>query len=102
MNYTVLGATVNLAARLEALNKDYGTEILVSEAVVERASGGFDFRFVDTVRPKGFEEPVRSSSCKRDEQLARFRPGIPCKPLENQASSAVEMARKGCLGEIPC
>ena len=32
MGYTVLGATVNLAARLEALNKDYGTEILVSEA----------------------------------------------------------------------
>lgn len=59
MNYTVLGATVNLAARLEALNKEHGTEILVSEAVVARASGGFDFRFVDTVRPKGFEEPVR-------------------------------------------
>ena len=59
MNYTVLGATVNLAARLEALNKEHGTEMLVSEAVVARASGGFDFRFVDTVRPKGFEEPVQ-------------------------------------------
>src|SRR5262249_4099364 len=33
MAYTVLGATVNLAARLEPLNKRYGSEILVSEAV---------------------------------------------------------------------
>jgi adenylate cyclase len=59
MNYTVLGATVNLAARLEPLNKQYGTEIVVSEDVVSRASDRFSFRFVDAVRPKGFEEPVR-------------------------------------------
>src|SRR5262245_44784833 len=36
MNYTVLGNSVNLAARLEGLNKAYGTTILVSEAVCER------------------------------------------------------------------
>jgi adenylate cyclase len=58
MNYTVLGATVNLAARLEPLNKDYGTEILVSEAVEQRVRDRFGFRFVDRVRPKGFDEPV--------------------------------------------
>ena len=59
MSYTVLGATVNLAARLEALNKDYDTEILVSEAVRERVADRFAFRQVDTVRPKGFEAAVR-------------------------------------------
>ena len=59
MSYTVLGATVNLAARLEALNKDYGTEILVSEAVRERMADRFAFSPVDTVRPKGFEAEVR-------------------------------------------
>jgi adenylate cyclase len=59
MNYTVLGATVNMAARLEPLNKQYGTEILVSEDIVSRASAHFSFRLVDAVRPKGFEEPVR-------------------------------------------
>jgi adenylate cyclase len=59
MSYTVLGATVNLAARLEALNKDYGTEILVSEAVRERVADRFAFTPVDTVRPKGFEAAVR-------------------------------------------
>ncbi len=59
MSYTVLGATVNLAARLEALNKDYGTEILVSESVRERTADHFTFRAVDTVTPKGFEAAVR-------------------------------------------
>lgn len=59
MSYTVLGATVNLAARLEALNKDYGTEILVSEAIRERGADRFVFSPVDTVTPKGFEAAVR-------------------------------------------
>lgn len=59
MSYTVLGATVNMAARLEALNKDYGTEILVSEAVREQVADRFAFRSVDTVTPKGFEAAVR-------------------------------------------
>ena len=59
MAYTVLGATVNLAARLEPLNKDYGTNILVSAAVAERVSDRFVFRMVDTVRPRGFQEPIR-------------------------------------------
>ena len=59
MNYTVLGATANLAARLEGLNKEYGTEILASEAVVTLTGDRFKFRFVDTVRPKGFETLIR-------------------------------------------
>lgn len=54
MNYTVLGATVNLAARLEALNKNYGTSALVSEAVKQRAESRFVFRAVDRIKPKGF------------------------------------------------
>ena len=41
MNYTALGATVNLAARLEGLNKNYGTSILVSSALKERAGPRF-------------------------------------------------------------
>ncbi len=56
MNYTALGATVNLAARLEGLNKNYGTSILVSSAVRERAASEFLFRSVDQISPKGFAE----------------------------------------------
>jgi len=53
MDYTVLGSSVNLAARLEGLNKDYGTSILVSDAVRERAERGFRFRPVASVTAKG-------------------------------------------------
>jgi adenylate cyclase len=59
MAYTVLGATVNLAARLEPLNKEYATEILVSDAIQGRVSDRFAFRAVDTIQPKGFEARIQ-------------------------------------------
>jgi adenylate cyclase len=58
MNYTALGHTVNVAARLEALNKIHGTCILVSEAVRQEAGEGFEFRFVGNEIPRGAREPV--------------------------------------------
>lgn len=58
MNYTAIGATVNLAARLEGLNRYYGTQILVSDAVRQAVGPEFLFRVVDMVSPKGFEHPV--------------------------------------------
>lgn len=58
MNYTALGHTVNVAARLEALNKIHGTSILVSEAVRQEAGEGFEFRFVGNEVPRGAREPV--------------------------------------------
>jgi len=58
MNYTALGATINLAARLEGLNKNYGTQVLVTEAVRMRTQSAFIFRSVDQIAPKGFAEPV--------------------------------------------
>ena len=59
MNYTALGNTVNLAARLEGLNKQYGTEILVSEAVYSRAQHCFDFKAIDAVIAKGMTKETR-------------------------------------------
>jgi adenylate cyclase len=59
MNYTALGATINLAARLEGLNKNYGTRVLVSAAVKTRAETHFLFRCVDEIRPKGFAQAVQ-------------------------------------------
>jgi adenylate cyclase len=56
MNYTALGAAVNLAARLEGLNRNYGTSILVSSALRHRADSRFLFRSVDRISPKGFAE----------------------------------------------
>lgn len=59
MNYTVLGHTVNIAARLEGLNKTYGTRILVTESVRVAAGPGFRFRHVDTIAPRGTREAIR-------------------------------------------
>jgi adenylate cyclase len=53
MNYTALGNTVNLAARLEGLNKQFGTNILVSEGVYLRARHCFQFRALEPVLAKG-------------------------------------------------
>ena len=53
MNYTALGNTVNLAARLEGLNKQFGTAILVSEDVYLRVQGCFQFRALESVIAKG-------------------------------------------------
>jgi adenylate cyclase len=59
MSYTALGATVNLAARLEPLNKEYGTTILVSEAVQQRVAEQFVFQVVATIKPRGFGAAVQ-------------------------------------------
>jgi adenylate cyclase len=57
--YTALGDTVNLSSRLEGLNKDYGTHILVNETTYKAAEeGGFVFREVDLIRVKGKLQPV--------------------------------------------
>jgi adenylate cyclase len=53
MNYTALGSTVNLASRLEGLNKQYGTTILASEEVYARARHCFRFNEIGSVVAKG-------------------------------------------------
>jgi len=57
--YTALGDTVNLSSRLEGLNKDYGTHILVNETTyVAARDDGFVFRELDLIRVKGKLQPV--------------------------------------------
>ncbi len=58
MNYTALGNTVNLASRLEGLNRDLGTSILVSADMKARLDGRFRFRSAGATAIKGYEEPV--------------------------------------------
>ncbi|GEM_PF-6130950 len=52
-SYTVIGDAVNIAARLEALNKTYGTQILVGPDTWEAARDAFHFREVDRVQIRG-------------------------------------------------
>ena len=59
LGFTVHGDTVNLAGRLEALNKDFGTRILVSARTAELL--GSEFRLLDRgeVAVRGFDAPLR-------------------------------------------
>ena len=58
--YTVVGDTVNLAARIEHLNKRYQSQLLVSESVWEAvADARFDWELLEAVRVRGRVEEIR-------------------------------------------
>lgn len=57
LSYTVHGNAVNLASRIEELNKDYGTRILLSGKTAERCPG-FVLRKVADAPMRGYAEPV--------------------------------------------
>ncbi|MDX2144362.1 MAG: adenylate/guanylate cyclase domain-containing protein [Rhodospirillaceae bacterium] len=58
LDYTAVGDTINMGSRLEGLNKVYGTQVIASGAVVDKAKDRFLFRPLDTVVPKGAVHPV--------------------------------------------
>jgi len=59
MDYTIMGNSVNLAARLEGVNKQYGTWLLMSGRTYDNGGSKFFTRRLDRVRVVGIHEPVR-------------------------------------------
>ena len=59
MDFTSIGDTVNLAARLEGANKAYGSKSIISEAVYEKLQDLFVCRELDFITVKGKTQPVK-------------------------------------------
>lgn len=74
--YTVMGDSVNLAARLESVNKQYGTLLMAGEDTVRATGDLFEWRMIDRVRvvgrdsPVGLYEPLGEAGSVKDETLA--------------------------------
>ncbi|MCL2791807.1 MAG: CHASE2 domain-containing protein [Spirochaetaceae bacterium] len=85
MNYTIMGNTVNLAARLEGANKFYGTFILTSQPTIDETGGHILSRRLDRVRVVGIHEPVQlyelvetmeDATDKQKETIMRFEKAL--------------------------
>lgn len=81
MDYTAIGDTVNLSARLEAVNKIYQTQIIVSKKTYELVANEFLFRELDTIQVKGRKGSTTiyeliDFKCNKPEWIIQYENGL--------------------------
>jgi class 3 adenylate cyclase len=104
MSLTAMGDAVNLASRLEGVNKVYRTDVLASEATARAA--GCATRELDLVRVVGRKEPVRIFEILADpappgEALAAYAAGLTAYRERRFEAAAAGFDRAAALGDRP-
>lgn len=98
--YSVIGDPVNLGARLEGANKNYGTRIMLSEITRNLAGLTIYARELDLIRVKGKSEPTRIFELLPEEPKAdRFLDGLAAYRSQDWVSA--ERAFESCLISTP-
>ncbi|MBC7795137.1 MAG: adenylate/guanylate cyclase domain-containing protein, partial [Clostridia bacterium] len=87
-NYTAMGDTVNLGSRLEGINKEYGTNIIISQSTYNLAQQSVHVREMDLVAVKGKKQPVHIY-----ELVGKGRASGTPKDLIEQWTRALELYR---------
>jgi adenylate cyclase len=88
MDYTVIGDGVNVASRMEGLNKEYGTMILITETTRALIGDEFKLRCIDRVIVKGKSEPIEVYEVLGDREHAPS-------PFEGEFASGLDAYRSG-------
>ncbi len=89
-NYTIMGDTVNLASRLEGLNKEFATHLIISEFTYEQVRNKVVARELDFIRVKGKMKPV-----KIFELLGPAEASASYQDLTTRFATALEAYREG-------
>ena len=74
-----MGDTVNIGSRLEGLNKEYGTYIIVPKYTYEDVKAEFIFRQIDVVKVKGKDRPIKIYELigEKNKELKQIFKGLP-------------------------
>jgi adenylate cyclase len=88
-DFTVMGDSVNLSSRLEGANKNYKTNIIISEFTYEHVKDEFTCMELDSVRVKGKTKPVKIYNLAGDKDL----PGIQGEVV-NQFNRAIALYKQ--------
>jgi adenylate cyclase len=107
MDFTVIGDEVNISSRLESLNKQYGTNILISDSTNREIADKFVTRIIDHLVVKGKSQPLQIFEVlgEKDYCLSRAEESF-CKGLELYSQGDFEEAcsifEKGAENDPAC